>query len=147
VPPGTDALVQQLSLLAPQLVSPAPPLWQLWAVVVCPVQLPPLHVPVAHGAAALQTPAEQVRIEFPEHSVAPGVHCAAPSDPLLPDPPVEPPLLPLLPPLPEPPVSGAPELDPASDPMAPELVPEPPSSSITQTSLAQMSPSLQVPFP
>jgi hypothetical protein len=50
VPPGTSMLVQQLSPLAPQLLRPAPLVWQLVPAVVS--QRPPPHAPDGHVAAA-----------------------------------------------------------------------------------------------
>jgi len=80
--------VQQLSLFAPQSVRPGPLAWQLVPVVVDPVQVPPLHVPLAHGhgvphsavtphVCTAEFPAITPQIgadDVPEQVVLPGTH-------------------------------------------------------------------------
>src|SRR3974390_312107 len=84
-------LVQQLSLLLPQLLRPAPPASQLGAFEVEPAQASAVQLPVTQGQGVPHWPVEsQVWMEpVPEHCWVPGVQTPE-SPPLL-----EPELLPL----------------------------------------------------
>jgi len=99
VPPGTSRLVQQLSLLAPQLVRPLPLAWQLSGDPEEPPELAPLDPPLdVPDDPPLLDPEDDPLLDDPEDELPLDVLDDDPLD----DPPLDPDDEPELFPLPEP---------------------------------------------